>query len=290
MVQQHKMTYKELFRNSILNLSSIADQNESEALLRIAFCHLLQCNPAKLLSIMNDECDKDFITDIEKIILRLQQHEPIQYILGETIFCDCKILVNKNVLIPRPETEELVEWICSLFERKSEFKITDLCTGSGCIAIALKKYFAQSSVYGFDISEQAIEVAKQNAKINNVSIGFCMDDILETNTKNYLDQNDIIVSNPPYVSQHDKAKMSANVLNYEPHIALFPEHDDVLIFYKTISNLAMQHLKMGGSLFFEINESHALEVENILRENKFSSIEIKKDMFGKNRFARAIKN
>lgn len=290
MVQQHKMTYKELFRNSILNLSSIADQNESEALLRIAFCHLLQCNPAKLLSIMNDECDKDFITDIEKIILRLQQHEPIQYILGETIFCNCKILVNKNVLIPRPETEELVEWICSLFNNKSESKITDLCTGSGCIAIALKKYFAQSSVYGFDISEQAIEVAKQNAAINNVSIGFCMDDILESTTKNYLDQNDIIVSNPPYVSQHDKEQMSANVLNYEPHLALFPEHDDVLIFYKTISKFAMQHLKMGGSLFFEINESHALEVENILRENKFSSIEIKKDMFGKNRFARAIKN
>ena len=111
MVQQHKMTYKELFRNSILNLSSIADQNESEVLLRIAFCHLLQCNAAKLLSIMNDECDKDFITDTEKIILRLQHHEPIQYILGETIFCDCKILVNKNVLITRPETQQLVEWI-----------------------------------------------------------------------------------------------------------------------------------------------------------------------------------
>lgn len=283
------MTYKELYSDSILKLSSVANRNESEALLRIAFCYLLQIGPAKLLAIMSDECDKGFIIEVEKIIWRLQQHEPIQYILGETYFCECKILVNKNVLIPRPETEELVEWICSLYNNKSELKITDLCTGSGCIAIAMKKYFVAANVYGFDISTQAIEVAKQNAEINNVKIGFCIDDILQHNDKNYLAHNDIIVSNPPYVSQSDKSQMSANVLNYEPHIALFPEHDDVLIFYKTISKLAYQYLKKNGALFFEINESHANEVENILKENNFSSIEIKKDMFGKNRFARAIK-
>jgi release factor glutamine methyltransferase len=228
--------------------------------------------------------EKISATDFEKIeaiILRLKKYEPIQYIFGETEFYGLKLKVNPSVLIPRPETEELIQWITkSNFHRNSI--ILDIGTGSGCIALALKSQLKDAEVFGIDISENAVQVARQNATKNKLEVDFFQADILiwnEFEWKNF----DIIVSNPPYIRESEKLQMHPNVLNFEPENALFVTDADPLIFYKSIAAFAKKHLTKSGMLFFEINENMGLEINEMLVNFGFYDIEIRKDINGKNR-------
>jgi release factor glutamine methyltransferase len=217
----------------------------------------------------------------QKAILRLQNHEPIQYIIGETEFYGLPFKVNKHTLIPRPETEELVEWILSGFPPSGARGILDIGTGTGCIAISLAKNLPNAKISALDISEEALKIAEANAKLNKVEVNFFQTDILaaETLPKKY----DVIVSNPPYVRELEKKQMQQNVLKYEPHSALYVKDEDPLLFYRAISRLAKNHLNPGGKLFFEINEYLAYEMTELLKAEGFKNIEIKKDIYGKDR-------
>ena len=217
----------------------------------------------------------------QKAILRLQNHEPIQYIIGETEFYGLPFKVNTHTLIPRPETEELVEWILSGFPPSGARGILDIGTGSGCIAISLAKNLPNAKISALDISEEALKIAEANAKLNKVEVDFFQTDILSAETLPM--KYDVIVSNPPYVRELEKKQMQQNVLKYEPHSALYVKDEDPLLFYRAISRLAKNHLNPGGKLFFEINEYLAYEMTELLKAEGFKNIEIKKDIYGKDR-------
>ncbi|MEK6616380.1 MAG: peptide chain release factor N(5)-glutamine methyltransferase [Bacteroidota bacterium] len=220
------------------------------------------------------------------ILTQLKNHTPIQYILGHTEFYGLKIKVNEHVLIPRPETEELVEEIIQGARDKGQgTNILDIGTGSGCIAIALKKNIPDATISALDISDEAILIAKANAILNQTQINFLQADILQLNNSliHPLNNFDIIVSNPPYVRLSEKEKMNKNVLDYEPHLALFVNDNDSLVFYKAIADFALQNLSSNGKLYFEINEALGSEVKNLLKEKGFRNVEIKRDMSGKDR-------
>jgi release factor glutamine methyltransferase len=199
-------------------------------------------------------------------------------------------ILNSNVLIPRPETEELIYWITSQFKNDSSknLKILDIGTGSGCIAVSLAKLIPNAEVSAMDISREALQTAQENAKINQVQMHFMEADVLKMHS---LETSfDIIVSNPPYVLAHEKSKMRENVLNFEPHQALFVPDTNPLIFYEKIADLAIRHLNKNGQLFFEINEAYGNEVRDLLVEKGFVDVELKKDLFGKLRMVRGRKS
>ena len=222
---------------------------------------------------------------------RLKKYEPIQYIIGETEFFGLPFKVNNNVLIPRPETEELVDWIINAIDKKDNLKILDIGTGSGCIAISLAKNLPFSKGYGIDVSSEALKVAKENAKLNGVEVNFIEENILSVcNSSLDIEPTfDIIVSNPPYVRQLEKEEIKTNVLDNEPHLALFVEDDDALQFYKAICQFTVNNLSDTGLLFFEINEYLGDEMIKLLKDYNFKNIELKKDIFGKDRMIKATK-
>ncbi len=228
----------------------------------------------------------DDISKFDEALNQLEKEVPIQYILGETEFYGLPFKVNSSVLIPRPETEELVEWIIKdCVEIKQPITILDIGTGSGCIAISLANKIPYSKIDALDISAKAIEIAKENAKLNQVPITFSEQDILALNK---LDKTyDIFVSNPPYVTISEKQKMQANVLNYEPHKALFVPDENALLFYKSIAEIALKSLKRNGNLYFEINEAFGPEIVGILNELGYENVTLKKDLFGKDRMVKA---
>jgi len=216
------------------------------------------------------------IARFERVLLRLKAQEPIQYILGHTAFYGLTFKVNKNTLIPRPETEELVDWVLSnLHDKDRMLEILDIGTGSGCIAISLAKNIPTARVSGIDISEKTLEVAQGNAVKNQVLVSFFKKDILETTA--LKNKYDVMVSNPPYVRQLEKKAMKANVLDYEPGVALFVPNEDPLLFYRKIAQLAMVSLQTRGWLYFEINEYLSKEMDVLLKDIGFANIEIKKD-------------
>lgn len=219
---------------------------------------------------------KPTMARFDSALARLQAREPIQYILGCTEFYGLPFQVNKHTLIPRPETEELVDWILSHFQNQDAvLDILDIGTGSGCIAVALAKNLPRASISALDISHKAIALAKENAINNQVSVSFSDQDILDT--KSLEKKYDVIVSNPPYVRQQEKKAMHTNVLAYEPSNALFVSNEDPLLFYRKIAQLAKVSLKANGWLYFEINEYLPLEMESLLDEIGFMNIEIKND-------------
>lgn len=219
---------------------------------------------------------KPTMARFDSALARLQAREPIQYILGCTEFYGLPFQVNKHTLIPRPETEELVDWILSHFQNQDAvLDILDIGTGSGCIAVALAKNLPRASISALDISHKAIALAKENAINNQVSVSFSDQDILDT--KSLEKKYDVIVSNPPYVRQQEKKAMHTNVLAYEPSNALFVSNEDPLLFYRKIAQLAKVSLKANGWLYFEINEYLSLEMESLLDEIGFMNIEIKND-------------
>lgn len=225
---------------------------------------------------------------------RLKLEEPIQYIIGNTEFYGLKVKVNTHTLIPRPETEELVDWILrDIGNQESEVNILDIGTGSGCIAVALAKNLPNAKVYAIDVSEEALSVAKENAKLNDVKIEFIHQDILSLDNADQVLSSrkfDIIVSNPPYVRVQEKSEIKNNVLNYEPHLALFVENNDPFLFYKVIAQFAVENLKPKGQLFFEINQYLGKEMVQLLKYYKFKNIELKKDLFDNNRMIKSTKD
>ena len=231
---------------------------------------------------------------------QLEQEVPLQYIIGKTEFYGLPFVVNKHVLIPRPETEELVAWVVSESSRFKTFntstkqttetkqlKILDIGTGSGCIPVSLKKQFPFAEISAIDISNDALTVAKKNAVLNNVDIHFILQDILKTVA---LDQHyDIIISNPPYVRELEKKELKNNVLKNEPHVALFVENDNPLMFYDKIAELAKNYLNKNGLLFFEINQYLGTETIDLVNKKGLKNIQLKKDMFGNDRIIVASK-
>ena len=223
---------------------------------------------------------------IETFIEKLKKNVPIQYILGETEFFGLAFNVNESVLIPRPETEELVEWIHSENTLTANLNILDIGTGSGCIAISLKHEFPNASVHAFDISEKVLETAQSNATLNKLEVNFSKVDIL--NTPEMKQKWDIIVSNPPYVTELEKSKILPNVLDYEPHLALFVPDNDPLLFYRCIAIFAQQHLKPKGKLYFEINRQFGKATVDLLTAMGFGNVELRKDISGNDRMIRSV--
>jgi release factor glutamine methyltransferase len=218
------------------------------------------------------------------ILEQLKQEIPVQYLLGKTSFYGLDFEVNENVLIPRPETEELVEWILESQKSKVEsqnIRILDIGTGSGCIAISLAKNIPNAAVFAIDVSEKALATAKKNAEHNAVEVTFINQNILET--EDLRQQFDIIVSNPPYVRNLEKEEIKKNVLDNEPHLALFVEDNDALIFYKKIAELAQENLSKNGQLYFEINQYLGKETVDLLEKMNFKNIELRKDIYGNDR-------
>ena len=249
----------------------------------------------KINILSNKPIDNQIVIDWKNIVERLNAHEPIQYILGETEFFGRKFLVNESVLIPRPETEELVQLVIneqqnhqsSITNRQS--LILDIGTGSGCIAISLAKELPNFKAFAYDISEKALETARKNAKINNADVHFEKVDILNYQLPiiNYQLSFDIIVSNPPYVTKQETGQMQKNVLDFEPYLALFVENTEPLIFYEAIADFALKHLTDNGLVAVEINEALGRETANVFIQKGFSAVEIIKDIHQKDRFVRA---
>lgn len=244
-------------------------------------------------SLTKDETDV-FFTILED----LKQQKPIQYILGETEFYGLQFNVNENVLIPRPETEELVDWIIKDSKFKSQnsepIKILDIGTGSGCIAISLAKHLPEAQVFAVDISESALKIAKENADRNGVEVEFIKANILESSLWGDIALRqmaffDIIVSNPPYVRELEKREIKPNVLDNEPHLALFVENENPLVFYKAITDFAVDKLKSNGSLYFEINQYLGQETKQLLVDAQFEAIELRKDLNGNDRMLKGTK-
>ncbi len=224
-------------------------------------------------------------------VKRMQKNEPFQHVLGEVEFYGLLLNSDKRALIPRPETEELVDWVVNSFDRNDLLKMADLCSGSGCIALALKSVFAKSEVNAIEFSKEAIELIQENCRKTELQLIINEIDVLEKGPFSQFQKNsfDCWVSNPPYIPTKDKAIMHANVLEFEPEMALFVEDNDALIFYERISKQANLFLKPNGLLFFEIHEDLAEETVSILKSNNFVNIELRKDLQGKDRMIKAQK-
>jgi release factor glutamine methyltransferase len=262
-------------------LTGIYPKSEIEGFIRIIFEAVCGLSFTEQVVKKHEKISLSDFEKIKSIISRLKNFEPIQYILGETEFYGLKLTVNPSVLIPRPETEELVQWIVQS-ELPENIKILDIGTGSGCIALALKSQLKKAEVSGVDISENALKVSRQNAQKNNLEVDFFQADILKWEQIAWK-SFDVIVSNPPYIRESEKVWMHSNVLNYEPEKALFVSDSDPLIFYSSIAAFAKKHLAHNGILFFEINENMGYGMNEMLIGSGFSEIEIRKDINGKNR-------
>ena len=234
----------------------------------------------------NFELKETSITFFKEALQSLKEDIPVQHILGKTWFYSLPFYVNNSVLIPRPETEELVSWILEDLGDKVDINILDIGTGSGCIAIALAKNLTKANVWALDISEAALQTAKRNASLNQVDIHFAAQDILKTDS--LPSSFDVIVSNPPYVRTLEKKELKNNVLLHEPSTALFVSDDTPLVFYNKISDLALDYLKPKGKLYFEINQYLGKEMQAMLTEKGFSSNELKKDIYGNDRMTKSL--
>lgn len=266
-------------------LSNKYPKKEIDAFFFRMVDHQLDWQPVTVFTKGDTVLTETILTDLEKVLNRLKNEEPIQYILGETEFYGYSFIVNKNVLIPRPETEELITWILEETKGRENLHVLDIGTGSGCIPITLKKEINTSKVTAVDISKEALQVATQNANRNNAGIIFLEKDILQAN--DFKQKFDIIVSNPPYVRELEKEEIKNNVLNNEPHLALFVEDDNPLIFYKRIADLAKEQLNENGLLFFEINQYLGEETKEMLVNKGFKNVILKTDLFGNHRMIKA---
>ena len=273
--------YKKEFSGVLL---AIFDAKEIESFFYIILEAFHDMKRVDLALNPNFELDGTQLLQWETVLAQLKEQKPVQYILGETEFYGLPFYVNEYTLIPRPETEELVDWIITNNQIKQSgnpLKILDIGTGSGCIAISLAKNITQAKVFAIDVSEKALAVAKRNAVRNTVEITLQSINILAV--EDLTEKFDIIVSNPPYVRHLEKKEIHKNVLDYEPHLALFVADDDALIFYRKITALASKHLTENGQLYFEINQYLGKEMVSLLEQHHFKNIELKKDIYGNDR-------
>ena len=294
------MLFKEYKSEFLKELSSLYDEKEIESFFYII---LEQFHNKKRIDLaLNPEMEMDALQLLrwETVLAELKKEKPIQYILGETEFYGLRFLVNENTLIPRPETEELVEWIIEStnYELQSTtLKIVDIGTGSGCIAISLAKNLPSAQVSAIDVSQKALATANKNAEINEVKVNFINVDILDVTDLSKLPSSifhlptpiDIIVSNPPYVRNLEKAEIKPNVIEFEPHLALFVDDNDALLFYRKIAQLALKNLSENGKLFFEINQYLGKETVDLLENLGFKNVELKKDIYGNDRMIKCTR-
>lgn len=278
---------KEIIQYIEHELESLYQKSEVKAFERLILEHVCGLSYTQQILMRDEVLNDNQKYKIRNIVERLKTFEPVQYILGETVFSDLRLLVNPAVLIPRPETEELVQWVA---ETRVQGKplFLDVGTGSGCIALAISKLFPEAKVQAVDVSEEALDVARNNAVLNNLNVDFFIADIL--NWEHYdWKMYDAIVSNPPYVRESEKGRMEANVLKYEPADALFVSDSNPLIYYRRITELAVRFLNHNGWLFFEINESLGNEMKALVRHYGFSRVDVRKDLSGKDRMLRCRK-
>lgn len=278
-------TYRQHFKTS---LSSLYPDTEIDSFFFLLIEEYLGLQRIDVSLQPNLEIDSSQLDMLNSALQRLQKEEPVQYILGKTEFYGLPFMVNKHTLIPRPETEELVEWILDDLSSNSiqeSVDILDIGTGSGCIPISIGKNNASANISAIDISSEALEVAKRNSALNEVSINFIQTDILRTNQlpKKY----NIIVSNPPYVRDLEKMEIKKNVLENEPHVALFVKDNNPLLFYDRIADLANNYLSKTGVLYFEINQYLGKETVALLQTKGFKQVELRKDLFGNDRMIKA---
>ena len=279
--------YKTTF---LQELSSLYEEQEIESFFYIILEKLHGLKRIDLALNPQTVMDGAHLKQWKNIVSELKKQRPVQYILGETTFYGLSFLVNENTLIPRPETEELVELIIESTNyelRNTKLKVLDIGTGSGCIAISLAKHLPTSEVYAIDVSEEALDTAKKNAELNKVAIDFISTNILDVVTLSAVagldKQFDIIVSNPPYVRNLEKAEIKPNVLEYEPHLALFVEDTDALLFYRKIAELAIKNLNPNGKLYFEINQYLGKETVELVKSFGFKNVKLIKDIYGNDR-------
>ena len=284
------MTYNELWRQ----LTQVYDDYEAKAIARMVYEVRFGLMPSDLFIGKDTQLSTDDQKLLAEITQRLLTGEPIQYVLGEAEFGGRTFHVEPGVLIPRPETYELCQWIMEERRGKKEegrnTSILDIGTGSGCIACTLAAELADAEVTAWDISDDALRIATENAKRTNVHVSFEKVDVLNTsllNRERPATGLDIIVSNPPYICNKERATMERNVLEHEPELALFVPDDDPLLFYRTIARFAAKTLNPGGALYFEINPLYVSEMQQMLSEEGFSHTEIRNDQFGKQRFTRS---
>lgn len=286
-MQQQKYTMQKTIQHIRAELAPYYPQTEISGFIQLIMDSVLGLSYTQLILekervLKSKECEC-----INSIVNRLKKYEPIQYILGTTLFYGLMLDVAPGVLIPRPETEELVSWI-SKTKLPERAKIIDIGTGSGCIALALKNELTDAELLGVDVSGEALALAANNAQKNNLEVTFKKADILQWNNIIWP-QFDVVVSNPPYVLDSEKKQMQANVLEYEPQLALFVNDNDPLVFYRNIAQFAQQQLKKGGLLFFEINENMGDEMEKLVKQLEFSNVELRCDINGKTRMLKCEK-
>lgn len=280
------ISIKKVISNIKYELKEFYPMNEIDSFVYLLFDQLFNYSRTKLLISKDIEISEESYQMIVHIIHELKSYKPIQYILGKTEFYNLPYHVTSDVLIPRPETEELVDWIIQENQNKP-LKILDIGTGSGCIAISLAKNIHGSLVFASDISNDSLILTRKNSKLNNADIQILHLDILKQDVQ-LKERFDIIVSNPPYITEKEKSLMHKNVLDFEPELALFVSNENPLIFYKAIINFSLNHLNPGGKIYFEINEAFGKETSVLLIENFFHNIELKKDINGKDRMLRGI--
>lgn len=281
-------------RHYVTGLSDIYGQREAESLVTILIEHFFGIDRNTLILKPEKRLSESEILSLHMAIKELKKMKPVQYITEEVEFQELKLKVSPNVLIPRQETEELVMFIVNN-EVDKGLNLLDIGTGSGCIAISLASQLLDPNIMATDISKEVINIASENAHINNVTIDFVVHDILKSekiqNSNNgKCDKFDIIVSNPPYVTLSDKKKMHANVLDFEPHSALFVPEDNPLIYYDAILQLAEKQLVVGGRIYFEINELLAIGMEKLLTDYNYKTVVVHKDIHGRDRFISAVRN
>ena len=283
------MNYQELWHQ----LAPVYGEGEAKAMARLVFEVRFGLTLSDICIGKDTQLSADSQAELAEILRRLLCHEPVQYVLGVADFCGRQFLVTPSVLIPRPETEELCQWVTASEmtegnNRSESLRILDVGTGSGCIAITLAAELPEAKVTAWDISEDALLVACENALLNGVTVDFELQDVLLA-TAAAQQTKDIIISNPPYICNKERATMEANVLEHEPHHALFVPDDDPLLFYRAIAKLGQQMLSYGGWLYFEVNPLFAAQLARLLSAMSYYDIEIKEDQFGKQRMIRARK-
>ena len=260
---------------------------EASALAKMLLVEKFGFTTLELFGGKDKEVFKKDLDVLNEMLGRLQNNEPIQYIIGHETFCGLTFDVNHHVLIPRPETQELVDWIVNDIKGSATCRILDVGTGSGCIAVSLAKRIPCAEVEAWDISDGALEIARRNAELNHVTINFQLQNALDAEIS--FPSYEIIVSNPPYITEKEKKDMESNVLEWEPHTSLFVPDTDPLLFYRKIAQMGVNALVKGGALYFEINRAYGDETMEMLDVLGYRQIELKKDMFGNDRMIKAIK-
>jgi len=288
------MTLDEARKEIIKSILNIYEQNEANNIAELLMESFTKLSRSERITKGNETLPNAQKNLLQSSIFRLQKHEPIQYIINEAWFAGMRFYVDRNVLIPRPETEELVEWVVGEYspdsyrDQGSGFKILDVGTGSGCIAIALKNKLPLAEVWACDISDQALNIARINADALHATIDLVPLNFLDPDQRKQLPNVDVIVSNPPYVPENEKTEMKKNVVEYEPSTALFVSDGDPLIFYKAVAEFGREKLNKGGSIYAEIHENLGEPIKGLFLSEGYQTVQLKKDLQEKDRMIKAI--